>query len=318
MIPEPRSILVIRRNRLGDMICTLPLLHALRKRFPHTLLQVLCESGGEPIAKACSSVNQVSPFRTWVPRWAWGLGHRDCIQGHDLVIVAKGGFDRALAKLARSSGAPTRIGFEMESNYYTHSLPEPPYEHQLKTLARLLLPLGIEEVPDDFSIQLPKAAEVNAEKLWTTEKLESFRQVLLLNLTCNRGQYWPQEHYVKLIQALIQSSKTAVLVLQGIEDETASPLVNQVRDPACRLVAFPNILDLAAFLKRCHGMLTPEGGIAHLAATVGTRTVVLWKPDGVIQKWGSKGAGHFDFQPENGLDSVSVETMLNVLNSHFA
>ena len=42
---DPR-ILVIRRNRMGDMIYTLPLLHALRRHFPEAHITVACDPRG--------------------------------------------------------------------------------------------------------------------------------------------------------------------------------------------------------------------------------------------------------------------------------
>ncbi|HEY0256557.1 MAG TPA: hypothetical protein VGC39_03860, partial [Candidatus Methylacidiphilales bacterium] len=47
--PDSPRILVIRRNRMGDMICTLPLLHALRKGYPTAHLTVACDPAGAPI-----------------------------------------------------------------------------------------------------------------------------------------------------------------------------------------------------------------------------------------------------------------------------
>jgi len=57
--PSDPRILVIRRNRMGDMIYTLPLLHALRRHYPQAHLTVACDPPGAPIARACESVNEV-------------------------------------------------------------------------------------------------------------------------------------------------------------------------------------------------------------------------------------------------------------------
>jgi len=55
---EPR-ILVIRRNRLGDMVCALPLLHTLREHYPKAHLTVACDPPGRAVAQACAAVDDV-------------------------------------------------------------------------------------------------------------------------------------------------------------------------------------------------------------------------------------------------------------------
>src|SRR5471032_1367050 len=65
---DPR-ILVIRRNRLGDMIYTLPLLHALRRHFPAAHLTVACDPVATPIAQACEAVNDVIVLEQSWSRW---------------------------------------------------------------------------------------------------------------------------------------------------------------------------------------------------------------------------------------------------------
>ncbi|MBM3273219.1 glycosyltransferase family 9 protein, partial [Candidatus Kaiserbacteria bacterium] len=48
-IAQPRRILVIRRDNIGDLICTTPLLAALRKQWPHAWIGVLANSYNAPI-----------------------------------------------------------------------------------------------------------------------------------------------------------------------------------------------------------------------------------------------------------------------------
>jgi len=97
---EPR-ILVIRRNRLGDMIYTLPLLHALRRRFPQAHLTVACDPPGKSIAQACPAVNDVIILEPgWNP-WQAALKNGSALQGYDWVFAAKGGFDSRLAVMTR-------------------------------------------------------------------------------------------------------------------------------------------------------------------------------------------------------------------------
>lgn len=110
--PGVPRILVIRRNRMGDMIYTLPLLHTLRRHHPRAHISVACDPLGAPIAQACEAVNDVVILATgWNP-WQATYKNAGALQDYDWVIAAKGGFDRRLAVLARLTNATLRIGFE--------------------------------------------------------------------------------------------------------------------------------------------------------------------------------------------------------------
>ena len=138
--PDPR-ILVIRRNRMGDMIYTLPLLHSLRRHYPKAHITVACDPPGEPIALACPAVNDVIVLaRGWNPIQA-SFKNAAHLQDYDWVIAAKGGFDSRLARLTRLTNAAIRIGFARDpkkpSPYYTDPVElqaGAKEEHQIETL----------------------------------------------------------------------------------------------------------------------------------------------------------------------------------------
>ncbi len=107
---DPR-ILIIRRNRMGDMICTLPLIRALRRHYPKARVTIACDAAGVPIAQACSAIDHVIPLERGWYLWTMPLQRPHEWQDFDWVIAAKAGFDRRLAALARLSNAARRIGF---------------------------------------------------------------------------------------------------------------------------------------------------------------------------------------------------------------
>ncbi|MBI3715416.1 MAG: hypothetical protein HY255_05435 [Betaproteobacteria bacterium] len=46
---EPEGLLVIRRDNIGDLVCTTPLLAALRTHFPQARIEVLANSYNAPV-----------------------------------------------------------------------------------------------------------------------------------------------------------------------------------------------------------------------------------------------------------------------------
>ena len=59
----PQKILVIRRDNIGDLVCTTPLFQALRKRFPDAYLCALVNSYNLAVLENNPDVDRVYAFR---------------------------------------------------------------------------------------------------------------------------------------------------------------------------------------------------------------------------------------------------------------
>lgn len=292
---SPR-LLVIRRNRLGDMICTLPLLHAVRGRFPQAHLAVACDPPGAPIASASDVVNEVVVLgSSGLPAL---LGNARQLQGFDWVIVAKGGFDRRQAALARFTNGARRVGFDATpSLYYTDPvpLPDPQAEHQIETQLRLLAPLEITPPPvvDLPPLQIPAAASDFANALFAQPPLNAHSRFVLINVSSTvRLKFRPRD-FIELAQRILMADAgTAVLFVAAPADQSHAREVARIcNSNRAAAVATPGPLELAALMRRAALIITPEGGAAHLAAAVGLPALVIWS-EGPFEKWRSRAKNH--------------------------
>jgi len=307
---NPR-ILVIRRNRMGDMLCTLPLLQVLRAQFPDACLSVACDEPGAPIAGACDAVDRVIVLNaTWTRRLS-PVFNAVRLQNHDWVIVAKGGFDRRLARLAPMTHAAVTIGFDPappgRSHFYTHpvALPGEDYlEHQIETQLRLLGPLEIPAAkfhPDMMRLRLPGAALQSAREALARPPFADRPGFGLINLSSNRPIRFRTEDFVMVIRHLLDTTDLAVGLVGVPRDRVLIESLAR-RFPGGRVgaLATPGALELAALLERASIFLTPEGGAAHLSSATQTPTVVMF--DAPYDKWHPRGPRHviIEVDPETG------------------
>jgi ADP-heptose:LPS heptosyltransferase len=303
--PAQPRILVIRRNRLGDMICTLPLLHALRSHYPQAHLTVACDALGAPIARASTVVDEVIVLEPGRNRWLAVFTQAARLQGFDWVIAAKGGFDHRLGVLTRLAGGAVRIGFEQRtpgpSNYYTHRLPLPTdwKEHQVETLLRLAEPLGV-TAPSGVALTLDLSPE--AEKFAATvlaqPPFSTARQFMLINISSTvRLRFRPEDFTVLVLRLLMVTDLAVAFVAAPANQALARELAAAAKSDRVTALPTPGPLELAAVMKRAALLLTPEGGAAHLAAGVGTPALVLWS-EGPFDKWRSRADNHAFVRPE--------------------
>ena len=292
---EHPRLLVLRRKRLGDMICTLPLLHELRRHYPRAHLAVACDERGAPIAGASGVVDEVIVLH---PGRALFRNAR-LLRGFDVVIVAKGGFDWSLAATARLSGAPRRIGFdEAASVYYTD--PVPPCDradlHQIDTVLELLRGLGLTPpfrpapVPD---LVLPDTAREFAARIFTAAPVNTATHFVLMNLSSTAQLRFRPEDFAALTRKLldIDANLAVLFVAAPAGQKGACDLADACDSPRVAALATPGPLELAAVMRRAAFLVTPEGGAAHLAAAVQLPAVVLWS-EGPFEKWRSRSERH--------------------------
>lgn len=308
----PARILIIRRNRIGDMICAVPVFKALRRAFPSSLIRVLCDPTGAPIARVSGAADEVCILEPGWNRWHALWKNRRWFKGFDVVIGIKGGFESRLAWMIKCSGAPMRIGFERpfvrRSFFYSHPLPPPPQdEHQIETCLRLLEPLGMRDVPVDLSLQWPPEALAYAERVVVEHCVNEDNPLFVINISSTQGVVWPQERFVELAAKLADECHAAVAIAHAPRDkDTASAMARRLGRPHCFELDTPDILHLGAILSRAAVLITPEGGAAHLAAAAGVSAIVLWKSGGTIGKWQSRSNRHIHLMPPQGLESLTV------------
>lgn len=320
--PDPR-ILVIRRNRIGDMIYTLPLLHSLRRHFPQAHVTVACEPLGAPIARACTAVNEVVLLDPgWNP-WQAAFKNAARLQDYDWVIAAKGGFDRRLAVLTRLTNAAIRIGFETRadrpSDYFTHpiALPNGPHEeHQIETLLRLLKPLGLIKptaLTVDLSLRLPESSQKFAAEILAEPPFAPSHPFILINFSSTVGLKFREEDFIALALRVLGLTNFAIgLVAAPIDQQKAHEIAFCMGSKRIIALDTPASLDLAALLEHATVLLTPEGGAAHLAAAVGTPALVLWS-EGPFKKWYSRGKRHAFVHAEKGEQTIPMERVWKAL-----
>lgn len=323
--PDPR-ILVIRRNRMGDMIYTLPLLHALRRHFPKAHVTVACDPLGAPIAEACAAVNDVIVLDPgWNP-WQAAIKNAARLQDHDWVIAAKGGFDRRLALLTRLTNAAIRIGFERRidrpSTFYTEPVALPDQsteEHQIETLLRLLKPLGLVKptgISVDLSLNVPNSSRQFAVEILNQPPFGSSHRFMLINISSTVRLKFREEDFIALAGRILGSTHFAIgLVAAPADQQKAHEIAMCMASKRITAVDTSEPLDLAALLEHAAVLFTPEGGAAHLAAAVDTPALVLWS-EGPFKKWHSRGRRHTFVHAEAGEATVPMERVWQALQPY--
>lgn len=169
-IREPRRILILCLDNLGDLVFAAALVPPLRAHFPSAHIALWGKAYTAPVGKMVPGVNRTyaadpfwdrSPLRgkgKMVPFLRTLLAVRR--DRYDTAIVVTSHWRAPASMLA--AGIPVRIGREHRHNtrFLTHVLPpEAPSRAAVRDAGRLLIPLGIIELPTRYRLDPASLAE---------------------------------------------------------------------------------------------------------------------------------------------------------------
>jgi heptosyltransferase III len=286
---QVRKILLIRRNGIGDMICTLPLIRNIKAAWPNVQLNVLASEKNAVLLEGCNEVSRVFLYTRGTGIFRNHYFNLPNIvrplraQHYDLVIAVKGGFSPLLATITYATQIPWRLGYVPSRGHPLDfcfnlkiELPRE-REHQVESCLRFLDPLKISKTSCDLSFPLQRKHQDFAKETLSKNSLSS-RKFALMNISSERYESrWTSEAMVQTAQELEKQFQLKTLVCGLSRDRALLEEVAQRGKGA--VVGFaepPSIHDFAALVQHSRFLLCGDGGPMHVAAAMKTPAFVLF------------------------------------------
>jgi lipopolysaccharide heptosyltransferase I len=278
---EYERILIVKPSSLGDIIHSLPVLHALRLQFPKAHLAWFIHEKWADIVTGHPDLDETIP---WSFRWD-GLHELYRIfrrKRFDLAVDLQGLFRSGM--ISYLSGAKVRVGFkngrEGSVLFYTHKVDVP--IHPMHALDRYLLvakSLGAEVSKPISTIPISVQDEKAVDDLLKAVGLSNSRDYVVMNPTARWWtKRWPIERFAQLAD-LIQDSGLPVVLIGGESDiPEIQRLQILTRISPVSVAGRTSLKQLAAFLRRARLLITNDSGPMHLAVALGTPVVALFGP----------------------------------------
>ena len=290
---RPYRVLFLRHDRIGDMILSTGVLRAIAEAHPTIALDVLASRSNAPVLSNEPYLHEVIPFDKQVPltfpSMLAGLRRR----GYDAVIdcmVTAPSLTTLLLMLA--SGARIRIGVANRGNDFAYTLPVPPREsaeHIVDKLGALATAFGLEPSRLDLRprVRLTAAERERGERVWRVETHDRAPSGLrlLVNISAGRAHhYWPDDRFVKVIQAARERARDAdIVIVSSPGDRPRAATI--AADGGARFVADRGIRDAMSIVSRADIVFTPDTSISHACSAFDKPAVAL-HPRGFAAIWG--------------------------------
>ena len=303
-VADARRLLFIRTDRLGETLLALPAAVALRAASPQVHLTLLVQPALQPLLAGVPGIDEVLAYDEAAPSPWWlralRLGRALRPRRFDLAVVSNPKKELHLAVWL--AGIPVRAGYGRKwSGLLTHRVPDRKalgerheVEYNLNLVNAVVGPLTPGSVP---TVRLPLREDAQGLLLQRLARhsVQGTDPFLVVHpWTSNPVKRWPSARYRELVRVMAQ--RLPVVVVGGPEAAGwASDVIPSGQPRVVNLVGGLSLSELAELLRGARLLVSNDSGPVHLAAAVGTPTLVLFgTPDPAAgqRRWGPWGNHH--------------------------
>jgi heptosyltransferase-2 len=316
-----RRILLVRPDRLGDLLMNLPLIHRLKTNHPTATLALVCAQSWAPLFHHHLDVNQVIGLE---PGAGPGSILRQLKAGkYDCAVITAP--DKAWHWTLFRLGIPIRAGFDRKwGRLLTHRIPDDKAVSGRHEADSNLA--AVDSIcPARWNGRMELGLDMHARRkdILASLNLIPGKKLIVFHLSStNAAKEIPPAVFAEVISKLLEKPRYQVIVV-GSEPgpaPTAAMLKLFQNEPQfVDLTGRTDITKLALLLKEAHCVVTTDSGPLHLAWIQKTPTVALFvegAEGSTPQRWGVY-PGFAPSQviqaPQNGFESAAILNAIHML-----
>lgn len=293
----PKRIAVFRALQLGDMLCAVPALRALRTTFPHAEITLI----GLPWAREFAArfdgyLNDFLEFPGYpgLPEMPFDPDafERFLQAAHerrfDLAIQMHGS-GNVTNPLVEKLGAPVNAGFFATGQDPPDSgrfFAWPERGSEIHRLLDLVAFLGIPLAGEHLEFPIREDDERRGAESALLHGLLPGQYVCVHPGARFRSRRWPVERFAKVCQRLADRGKTIVLTGSTSEAPLAEEIARRVSPRPLNVAGQTDLGMLAVLIRDAALLICNDTGVSHVAAAVATPSVVVacgtdverWRP----------------------------------------
>ena len=338
--PSSRSprILVIRRDNIGDLICTTPLLRAIRARYPDGYLAVLVSSYNVDVLAGNPDVDDIFVFLKRQQKshghgllstlWQrWRLHRLLRRMKFDFIVLANGGW-----RYAKTLGGKKTIGFRERDNADNQQpdvvvpLINSMALHEVEKLAALGQAIDVPNSTGPLKIYPDSEALSRQSNRLAKLGFDPARPTIGFHISSRRPQQrWPEAAFIECIRKLSNGNPKQQFLLFWSPGDEHDPMHPGDDAKAARIQAacadiplFPcpttQVKELIAAMSLADKVVCSDGGALHVAAAL-NKPIVCFFGDSIAAEWHPWGVPYKLLQPASKkVAEIDVNEVLGAIN----
>lgn len=309
MVKKPKKILIIRTDRLGDVILSTPVISNLRIAFPESHIAFVCRPYTLEALEGNPNLDETIVY----DKYGQDQGYFATIKF--ALRLVKYHFDWAIVLhptnranlIAFLARIPVRIGWNKKLGWlltkkFKHTKQEGK-KHETEYTLDLLRKMGVEikEKGTYFPVK-PLVEERVAALLRAQGITKEDRFIVIAPSASCHSKRWPQERFLEVIKLLQEKVNIKVVITTSREEKMFGRklvLERGVIDLRGKL----SIAEMGALLKSALLFISNDSGPVHIAASLNTPVISIFgrKDPGLSPlRWAPQGEKSFYFHKDAG------------------
>jgi len=304
-----KNILVFRNDRFGEFLLNIPAFNALKENFPNSKLTCVVSPHAYELAEYVKSANEVIKWGTKKHSLSeiLILSKQLKAKKFDICVIFNPTIESNI--LAFLAGIPIRIGYDRKWGFLlSHKIKDDKFlgkRHEVEYNLELVGLVGAKTEDKSLSLNIDSGI---IDSVFKELRLPQNEKILvaLHPWTSDPIKQWPQENFLALAKKITEELRITVLIIGGNDEEQESlKLFKGASDKIINLAGKTSLKQLAAVLKKCKLLISGDSGPVHLACSVGTKVLAIFRndiPGKTPKRWGPWGKDNFVIEKYNLCD----------------
>lgn len=328
------NILIVRTDRIGDVVLTTPSIKAISRAYPNARISVLVTPMTYDLINGNPYVDEI--LVDYVQGRHKGLLgflrlSRDIRRKQfDLAVIFH--TKRRYNLVCLLAGIPYRLGYKNNKFGFllTHPLKDQRFQgkkHEAQYCLEVLKAVGIEANDLDVFVPSHKEAETWSAQWMQENNLRSDEIIVIHPGSSDTAKCWPPANFAQLMDRLAERY-TSKIVLIG--STPTMPVAAQILQQARLASQFYNLTgktslgQTISLLRHARLLISNDSGPVHIAAGVGTCVISLFlrnQPGINVERWRPLGSKSFVLAQSQAIAgqpcSISVDHVLELTEQIF-
>ena len=301
---ENLRILLVRNDKIGDLVLATPAIRALRETYPKSYIAMLVNDYARDVVVGNPDIDEVivehkGELNEFLKLLKEVKGRR-----FDVAIILFPFFRTAL--LALLGRIPLRIstGFKFYQFFFNRLIylrRSKGVKHEIDYNLDLVRLIGADTINKKPCIPVSREDEEYVDRFLKGIGMKN--DDILIGLNPGSGfsaRKWREEYFGELAVIFKQRLGAKVLILWGPDERELAEKVLKLSNGTAELAFETKIKQLASLIKRCNLIVTNNTGPMHIAAAVGAPMVELFDPKWACSpvRWGHPENGNIILKPD--------------------
>jgi ADP-heptose:LPS heptosyltransferase len=284
-LDDTRSVIILRALQLGDLLCSVPALRALRRRLPRAHIALVGLAWARDLVERLDAIDELIEFPGFpgmpevaadasvLPQFFERMQARQfdlALQMHGSGLVSN--------VFVSMLGARRSAGFGVPGvpNGLDHVVAYPTGRSEVRRHLTLMRSLGISTDDERIVVPLTNADRDQLSSLPEVSRLAGGSFACLHPGARDPRRRWPLQHFATVGDALAEEGLEVVLT--GVADDAplTAMVAAQMRHPTVDLAGRTSFGALIALLARARLLVTNDTGVSHLADALDLPSVVVF------------------------------------------